>query len=100
MLVLIATSPSEALAYVLDFDDDIEEIQATLGVDAFGQWGVYKDGAPQQEENEDACVERRIRLFAAALNGFPDNGVFSGITREILGRMPLATSPDCHQIRR
>ncbi len=84
MLVLIATSPNEALAYVLDFDDDIEEIQATLGVDAFGQWGVYKDGAAQQEENEDACVERRIRLFAAALSSFPDNGVFSGTTRDIL----------------
>jgi EcoRII C terminal/Restriction endonuclease EcoRII, N-terminal len=84
LLVLISTSPTEALAYVLDFDDDIEEIQITLGVDAFEQWGVFKDGAPQQEENEDACVERRIRLFAAELDKFPDNSVFSGATREIL----------------
>jgi len=84
MLVLISTSDTEALAYVLDFDDDIEEIQTTLGVDAFGQWGVYKDGAPQVEENEDSCVERRIRLFAAELDRFPDNVMFSGMTREIL----------------
>jgi EcoRII C terminal len=84
LLVLISTSQNEALAYVLEFEDDIEEIQTTLGVEAFEQWGVFKDGAPQQEENEDACVERRIRLFAAELDRFPDNAVFSGATREIL----------------
>ncbi len=84
LLVLISTSPNEALAYVLDLDEDIEDIQTTLGVEAIGEWGVFKDGAPQQEENEDACVERRIRLFAAELDHFPDNVVFSGMTREIL----------------
>jgi hypothetical protein len=84
LLVLISTAPAEALAYVLDLDDDIEEIQTILGVEAFQNWGIYKDGAPQQEENEDVCIERRIRLFAEELNNFPDNAVFSGITREIL----------------
>lgn len=65
-------------------DEDIEEIQSTLGVEAFQHWGVYKDGAPQREENEDECVERRIREFAGALNDFPDNVIFSGMTRQIL----------------
>ncbi len=84
MLVLIATSTTEALAYVLDFDDDIEEIQSTLGVAAFEQWGIFVDGAPRREENEDECVERRIRIFAAEFDRFPDNTVFSRITRELL----------------
>lgn len=84
LLVLIATSADGALAYVLDFDDDIEEIQGALGVDVVGEWGLFRDGAPLQQENEDACVERLIRLFAADFEAFPDNAVFSGATREIL----------------
>jgi hypothetical protein len=96
MLVLIATSPNTMLAYVLDLDEDIEEIEATLGVQAFGKWGVYKDGAPQETENENACVERRIREFSVRFTEFPDNDVFSTETREILNscsknfrRLPL-----------
>ncbi|MFC6644678.1 type II restriction endonuclease [Granulicella cerasi] len=84
MLVLISTAPGEALAYVLDFDEDIEEIQSTLGVDAFGKWGVFIDGAPATEENEDACVERRIRQFSAGFTSFPPNDVFSAATLDIL----------------
>ncbi len=84
MLVLISTAPGEALAFVLDFDEDIEEIQTTLGVDAFGRWGIFKDGAPQPEENEDACVERRIREFSGAFKAFPANDVFSAATLDIL----------------
>ncbi len=84
LLVLVSTAPGAALAYVLDFDEDIEEIQTTLGVDAFGRWGVFIDGAPQPEENEDACVERRIREFSSAFKAFPANDVFSAATLEIL----------------
>lgn len=89
LLVLIGVpvengAPKEFFAYVLDFDEDIEEIQTTLGADAFGRWGVFKDGAPQTEENEDVCVERRIKEFSTAFTNFPANDVFSGATLEIL----------------
>jgi len=61
LLVLIAKSPDEFLAYVLDYDEDIEEIQAALGVEAFESWGVYLHGVAQKletkTESEDECVD-------------------------------------------
>jgi EcoRII C terminal/Restriction endonuclease EcoRII, N-terminal len=86
LLVLIATSPDEFLAYVLDLDEDIEDIQAALGVDAFDRWGVYRVGAPQPEENEPVCVDRFIQKFSAGLTDFPANTVFSSTTRELLAK--------------
>lgn len=84
LLVLIAKSPNEFLAYVLDYDEDIEEIQTSLGVEAFAHWGAYRDGAPQQVETEDACIDRKIREFSAAMTAFPTGAVFSQTTRAIL----------------
>lgn len=84
LLVLIARSRDEFLAYVLDLDEDIEEIQSALGVEAFEHWGAYREGMPQHMETEDACVERRIREFSADLTAFPSGTVFSQTTREIL----------------
>jgi hypothetical protein len=84
LLVLIAQSRDEFLAYVLDFDEDIEEIQSALGVEAFESWGVYLHGAAQQVESEDDCIGRQIREFAATLTSFPAGDVFSEITRRIL----------------
>lgn len=84
MLVLISKSPGEALAYVLDLDEDIEEVQTTLGVDAFDRWGLFIDGAPAVEENEHACLERRIRELSVGFKAFPANDVFSAATLDIL----------------
>jgi hypothetical protein len=84
LLVLIAKSRDEFLAYVLDYDDDIEEIQTALGVEAFEHWGAYRDGAPQQVETEDDCIDRKVREFSAALTDFPTGAVFSEKTRAIL----------------
>ena len=84
LLVLIAKSRDEFLAYVLDYDEDIEDIQSALGVDAFREWGAYRDGAPQQVETEDACIDRKIRDFSAAMTEFPSGAVFSETTRAIL----------------
>ena len=79
----------EFLAYVLDYDDDIEEIQTALGVEAFANWGIYQDGIPQKAESEDECIDRRIREFSAALTDFPTGEVFS--------RDHPEASPDCLQ---
>lgn len=84
LLVLIAKSPDEFIAYVLDYDEDIEEVQSALGVEAFEHWGAYRDGAPQQVETEDACIEKQIRDFSAKLTEFPTGAVFSKKTQEIL----------------
>ena len=88
LLVLIAKSRHEFLAYVLDYDEDIEEIQSALGVEAFESWGVYRDGVAQKLEtkieSEDKCIDRQIREFSSTLRAFPTGEVFSENTRRIL----------------
>ena len=84
LLVLIAKSADEFQAYVLDYDEDIQELQAALGVEAFAHWGAYRDGVPQQVETEDDCLDRKIREFSGALTSFPTGAVFSETTRAIL----------------
>jgi len=96
LLVLIPKTDAEFLAYILDLDEDIEEIQAALGVEVIESWGVYQNGAPQTE-TEDACIDRRFRRFAELLTDFPTGSAFSEETwqalRECVQRFNLM-SPD------
>jgi type II restriction enzyme len=85
LLVLIPKSDTEFIAYVLDNDEDIEEIQASLGVEIVETWGIYQDGIAQvEEEDEDACLDRRFRAFAEAVEEFPEGAVISKATREAI----------------
>ena len=83
LLVLITKSHAEFIAYVLDLDEDIEEVQAALGVEPFERWGVYQGGAPRIEE-EDECIQRNFRAFAEPLDNFPTGDRFSAEARRIL----------------
>lgn len=83
LFVLIPTGTKAFNAYVLDTEDDIEEIQAVLGIEAFDSWGVYYKGAPQVE-TESECVERRYKEFARKLTDFPTGEVFSAEAIAIL----------------
>jgi hypothetical protein len=73
LLVLVPIDHHNFRAYVLDQDDDIEDIQATLGVEAFESWGVYQGGAAKVEDEND-CVERH----------FPSGEIFSAAAVSIL----------------
>jgi hypothetical protein len=84
LLVLIPRTLNDFIAYVLDYDEDIEELQSALGVESFQNWGVYQNGAPRQIETEDDCIARLIREFAGAFSDFPSGDVFSETTRRIL----------------
>lgn len=85
LLVLIPKSLTEFVAYVLDNDEDIEEIQAALGVELTGRWGVYRDGVAQDEdEDEDACLDRRFRAVVESIEGFPEGAFISRTTREAI----------------
>jgi type II restriction enzyme len=57
--------------FVLDLEDEIEDLQAALGVEAVSGWAVYDHSAPQPLASEDECIERHFRAFVAALAIFP-----------------------------
>lgn len=83
LFVLIPVDHHNFRAYVLDQDDDIEEIETALGVEAFESWGVYQTGAPQVDD-ENECVERKHREFTERLTEFPSGEVFSRAALQIL----------------
>lgn len=83
MLVLIPESHHKFKAYVLDNDEDIEDIQVALGVEITGLWGVYEQGKPWVE-TESQCLERRFRRFTKVLDDFPTGAAFSLETVEAL----------------
>jgi hypothetical protein len=85
LFVLIPKTLAEFSAFLLDYDEDIEDIQASLGVQAFEQWGIYKNNAPVlAPETEDECVERCIREICTGITAFPAGDVFSEHARTTL----------------
>lgn len=96
LLVLIPRTDTEFLAYVLDLDEDITEIQSALGVEAFETWGIYRNGEPQFESH-DECVDRHFRQLAQSFIRFPRGDVFSDESRKALTdciRGFLSQTPD------
>ena len=83
LLVLVIRSHTDFHAYVLDTDEDIDEIVATLGLDITGRWGIYREGKPQVE-TESECIERLSSEFAKNQIEFPSGEIFSGYAREVL----------------
>ena len=83
LLVLVIQSLTRYAGYVLDSEEDIEEITAALGVEITGRWGVYRGGAPVVED-EDQCIERLFGSFADGVSEFPTGEMFSSRTRETL----------------
>ncbi len=79
LLVLVKKTERRFSAYVLDLDDDIEEIQAALGVEVLQSWAFYIEGQ-EEVESEDECVSRHFRKFAEALVEFPQGSIFSAAT--------------------
>lgn len=83
LLVLIPENHQTFKAFVLDTDEDIEDIQAALGVEVTGFWGAFRNGKPQVE-TEIQCIERRFRHFVEGLEDFPAGSAFSQEALEAL----------------
>jgi len=83
LLVLIPVTLSEFRAYVLDLEEDIDDLQASLGVEVIDTWGIYEFGKAH-DEDEDDCINRHFRTFAAAVEDFPTGAQFSNATRDAL----------------
>ncbi len=63
--------------------EDIEDIQAALGVEVTGFWAAYAHGKPRVE-TEIQCIERRFRQFIEELEKFPSGNEFSQETLDAL----------------
>lgn len=83
LLVLTRVGESEFTAFILDLDDDIREIQATLGVEVSESLVMYQAGV-FEIESEGECIDRLFRKFAESLKEFPQGDVFSAQAREAL----------------
>jgi hypothetical protein len=86
LLVFTRRGPDEFSAYVLDDEEDIEEIKAALGVEITKTWAAFRAGVEPEieDETEDECVSHCFRKFVAALDNFPAGRVFSEFTLQAL----------------
>lgn len=80
LLILIPVNKhKEFVAYVLDLEEDIEEIQAALGIEVLGTWAFYERGKTPAE-TEDSCLDRHFREFTERIKEFPEVRIFSDTT--------------------
>ena len=96
LFVLIRTGESTFKAFVVDRAADIEDIQASLGVEVTGTVGIFT-GVRKTEETEDDCINKHFRGFVEKLRAFPDTSSFSSTTlKALLDCMPRfgSFSPD------
>jgi type II restriction enzyme len=84
LLVIIPETREQFAGYVFDLEDDIEEVQAALGVEIVDTWGIYERGKAPPAETEDDCIDKRFRSFAGDVEDFPTGEEFSSRTWEVL----------------
>lgn len=85
LLVLVPERADRFLMYVLDLEDEIEDIQAALGIELIGRWALYDRENPVKSlESEDQCIDRHFRKFTEVLDDFPSTQVFSDEARSAL----------------
>ena len=86
LLVLIPVTIDFFRGYVIDREDDIEEIISVLGVQPFNRLNrpvIFGDGIAD-EEGEDECLKTKFQEFAGTLQDFPSGDIFSDKARSIL----------------
>jgi type II restriction enzyme len=84
LLVLIRQMPDRFTAYVLQTEEDIEEIQATLGLEITESWAVFPSGTYLPTETPDDCVQRHLQDFLDTFNQFPDTATLSAAARQTM----------------
>ena len=83
LLAFIPSGDRQFRAYVLDTEEDIDNIQAALGIEIVGSWGLY-DAESNPAEDPSQCVDRLFREYAQTLTDFPTTIDFSQKTLEVL----------------
>lgn len=77
LLVLVPHDENTIHGYTLDRDEDIDELQAALGVDVIGTWALYDASAIPVPETEEICISRHYSEFSGVLTSFPTTSQFS-----------------------
>ena len=84
LLVLIPEENQKRFhGYVLDQEDDIDEITAQLGASPTRSWFVYQRDVVALE-SEDDCIEKGFKKFIVGLTAFPPVERFSAHTLALL----------------
>lgn len=83
LLVLVPVSHENFHAYVLEREDDIEDVQAALNVYVLERWAIYLADR-EIEETADACLDRLCRSFTQTAEVFPETRIMSAKAREIV----------------
>jgi hypothetical protein len=84
--VLVPVAEGKAAAFILDHDDDIEDILSVLGVQIVGTHVVYKRDATYEPEGETPCIERERADFLRGIATFPNTEAMSSRAQLILNR--------------
>lgn len=82
LLVLVRTSDSSFAAFILSDADEIEELQARLGVEVVNHWATYPNNEQPQIIDEAECIERHFQTVVTALNRLPSGQTLSLHARE------------------
>jgi len=79
VLCLVPESHEQFHAFVLETEEDIEAVQAGIGVEIHDRFGIYRDGH-ESVEAENECLESRFEEFASRQDFFPTGQEFSEAT--------------------
>ena len=81
LLVLIPFSLNKFKAYVLETDEEIETLQASLGIETLGDWGVFEKGHGKAE-TENECLNRVFGETVKPLDDFPTGSWMASRARD------------------
>ena len=77
LLVLIPAGPAAFIAHLLKLEEEIEDIQAALGVEILGSWAIYGGDEAERTQPEDECVATAFGAYAGTLEEFPTGSEMS-----------------------
>ncbi len=83
LLIIVPVSFDEFHAYILDLEEDIEDVQAALNTPVVGRFAVF-DASGGVVETENACIDRKFRAYVQTLTDYPTTKVVSAMTRQFI----------------
>jgi len=77
LFVLIPESHDRFIAYVFDYEDEIDGVFAGLGVEVVQGWGCVFDATSTEPETQEDCLSRQFAQFCRDLTEFPSTAEIS-----------------------